>query len=1020
MTGKKDSANEDGGLIEQSGEVLRQVEERYRTILDQMQDSYYEVNLAGDFTFVSDSFCNNLGYAREELEGKNYRMIATDKEIKPVFQAFNHVYRTGEPNKGFINEVIRKDGSIKYFESSIALLSDQRGEKTGFRCVARDISGRRQMEEELRESEGRFSAAFNINPDPVAVSKSDTGQRIMVNPAFVEWSGYPYAELIGATVEQLLVHPENRERILTQFRKNNQLSDLEIQLRRKNGEIRDTLFSVRLIEIGGRKYLFSRIHDITERKLLENELKESEERFRRLSENAIDVVYRYRLKPHRGFEYVSPASIKLTGYTPEEYYADPLLARKIVHPEDRGKYEKHFRGLKLTGAPLALRWIRKDGQITWAEEIDVPIYNKSGELIAYEGIVRDITEHKKAEGDLQQKAALLDVAYDSIIAYDADGEIIYANEIACSLRGYTREEMLAMNMRRLVPQAELPSLEQRHKLLAQQGELSAEAVHVKKDGSVFLVDTHLRLVELEGSMLTIAVHRDITERKQMEKLIIDKEARYHSLFEHNPAAVYSLDRQGRFTSINAAAIKMSGYSEEESLKMSIADVVTPDNRDAMPLHFQDSLRGEPQSYDSAIRTKDGKRVDVHITSTPIIISGNIIGVYSIAEDISDRRRLEEEQQRVDKLESVGVLAGGIAHDFNNILTAILGNISLASMEAAPGSELQNSLQQAEKASQRAKDLTKQLLTFSKGGAPVTKLTSLTELLKDTAGFALRGSNVKCHFSIPDDLWHAEVDAGQVSQVIHNLVINAQQAMPAGGTIEFTVENMALSKTQSLGKGLPLKKGNYIRIAVADHGIGIPRDHLEKIFDPFFSTKQKGNGLGLATSFSIARQHGGHLSAESKPGVGSTFYLYLPASMETAPPEQDKKEVMKPAVNARILVMDDEQGVREIAGRMLNHLGYQEVEFAADGAEAIKLYKAAMKSANPFSVCILDLTIAGGIGGELTIKRLLKIDTGVKAIVSSGYADDPVISKYRDYGFSGMVAKPYTLAELGRAMYDVLG
>ena len=375
---------------------------------------------------------------------------------------------------------------------------------------------------------------------------------------------------------------------------------------------------------------------------------------------------------------------------------------------------------------------------------------------------------------------------------------------------------------------------------------------------------------------------------------------------------------------------------------------------------------------------------------------------------------------MDKMEAVGLLAGGIAHDFNNILTAILGNISLASVEAAPGSELLNSLEQAVKASLRAKDLTVQLLTFSKGGAPVLKLVSLTEILKDTAGFALSGSKVKCHFSIPADLWHAEIDAGQVSQVIQNLVINAQQAMPTSGSIEIGAENIALSKAQGLGKGLPLEEGDYVRITVTDHGIGIPKDHLEKIFDPFFTTKQKGNGMGLAISFSIARQHGGHISVESELGVGSTFYLYLPACVQTSTPKESEKEAAKPAGKARILVMDDEKGVREIAGRMLKHIGYKDIEFAEDGAGAIKLYKSAMETGNPFTVAILDLTIAGGMGGEVAVQKLLKIDPAVKAIVSSGYIDDPAIAKFREYGFSGVVAKPYTIAELRKAVQDVIG
>jgi signal transduction histidine kinase len=424
-------------------------------------------------------------------------------------------------------------------------------------------------------------------------------------------------------------------------------------------------------------------------------------------------------------------------------------------------------------------------------------------------------------------------------------------------------------------------------------------------------------------------------------------------------------------------------------------------------------------YSFRILNRQGNTKWVELTAVTITWEGRP-ATLNFLTDVTDRKRLEEERQRVSKLEAVGVLAGGIAHDFNNILTAILGNISLAGTEATPGSELQTSLEQAEKASLRAKALTVKLLTFSKGGAPVKKLSSLTELLKDTAGFALSGSKVKCHFSIPADLWHAEIDAGQVSQVIHNLVINAQQAMPAGGTIELAAENMALGETQSSGRGLPLKAGNYIRISVADHGIGIPADHLDKIFDPFFSTKHMGSGLGLATSFSIARQHGGHISVESELGAGSNFYLYLPASTEIASAKQDEKEPLKPVVKARILVMDDEKGVREIAGRMLRHIGYEDVEFAKDGTEAIKLYKAAIESGRPFSMAILDLTVPGGMGGEVAVKHLLDMDPSIKAIVSSGYIDDPVMARYGEYGFSGVVAKPYTIPELRKAVQDVIG
>jgi len=512
-------------------------------------------------------------------------------------------------------------------------------------------------------------------------------------------------------------------------------------------------------------------------------------------------------------------------------------------------------------------------------------------------------------------------------------------------------------------------------------------------------------------MVSQRSNADMREAKEQFELI----------FNTGPdASIIARLNDGLIVNINEGFTALTGFTRDEAIgKLSLDANLWKDPADRQYVFNELGEKGLCNNYEAIFQMKGGRQIGVTMSAKIITLQG-VQHIISIMRDITDRKRLEEEQQRVEKLESVGLLAGGIAHDFNNILTTILGNISLASMEAAPGSELLNSLEQAEKASLRAKALTKQLLTFARGGAPVTKLASLTALLKDTAGFALRGANVKCNFSIPSDLWHAKIDEGQVSQVMHNLVLNAQQAMPAGGSIELTAENMALSKTQSLGKGLPLKKGNYIRIAVTDHGTGMDAEHLAKIFDPFFTTKQKGSGLGLATSFSIARQHGGHLSVESVVGSGSTFYVYLPASMETLIPKQDKIEHVKAAGKASILVMDDEEAVREVAGRMLKHLGYDDVEFAADGAEAIKLYKAAMASGNPFNVVILDLTIPGGMGGKETVKKLLKIDPGVKAIVSSGYVDDSVSAKYKEHGFSGMIAKPYTLEQLRKALEDVIG
>jgi CheY-like chemotaxis protein len=380
-------------------------------------------------------------------------------------------------------------------------------------------------------------------------------------------------------------------------------------------------------------------------------------------------------------------------------------------------------------------------------------------------------------------------------------------------------------------------------------------------------------------------------------------------------------------------------------------------------------------------------------------------------DITERKKMEEELLRAQKLESVGLLAGGIAHDFNNILTTILGNVSLARMQVNPEDELFDLLREAETASTRAQTLTKQLLTFAKGGAPVKEIVQIKDVIKDSSLFVLRGSKSGCEFSIAEDLWPIDVDVGQISQVIDNIVINANQAMPKGGIIQVAAENLIIEDRH----GLPVKPGRYIRISITDQGVGIAEKHLLNIFDPYFTTKQEGSGLGLATTYSIVKKHDGHITVESRLGVGTTFHIYLPASDKAVP---EKAETRPIKGQGRILVMDDEAPLRKMVGRMLKNLGY-ESEFAKDGAEAIRMYKEAQESEKPYDVVILDLTIPGGMGGKEAINKLLEIDPEVKAIVSSGYSDDPVLANFQEYGFKGTMPKPFESLSLGKVLFEVL-
>ncbi|MBI3600175.1 MAG: response regulator [Nitrospinae bacterium] len=387
------------------------------------------------------------------------------------------------------------------------------------------------------------------------------------------------------------------------------------------------------------------------------------------------------------------------------------------------------------------------------------------------------------------------------------------------------------------------------------------------------------------------------------------------------------------------------------------------------------------------------------------------------------RKMEEELKKVSKLESIGALAGGIAHEFNNLLTGVIGNISLAKMYASPEDEIFKSLAEAEKASLRAKDIARQLLTFSRGGAPIKKAYPISELLKESSCLFFKGSNVQCDCSLPDDLYLTEIDEGQIKHAIANIIANAREAMPEGGVVRICAENMEIN----VKNGLPLKDGKYVKISFEDSGIGIPKENLNRIFDPFFTTKEKKSGIGLSTAYSIVKKHNGYITAESKLGMGTTIYIYLPAVQIPLNPPFSKGDLEFPPlekggeggfeIKRRILVMDDEEVVRDVAGKMLERIGY-EVDFAKDGIEAIELYKKAMETKRPYNAVIMDLTIPGGMGGKEAIKRLKEIDPSVKAIVSSGYSNDDVMAEFREYGFSGVVAKPYSLKELGEIVEKV--
>ena len=529
-----------------------------------------------------------------------------------------------------------------------------------------------------------------------------------------------------------------------------------------------------------------------------------------------------------------------------------------------------------------------------------------------------------------------------------------------------------------------------------------------------------RLVDKLGNIEGIvAVSRDITGRKKAEEALRRSESNLAEAQRIAHLGSWDWHILENKISQSVENFRIFGVRPGEfgNTVEAFFNIVHPDDREFVKESINKALHEKtPYSIDFRILRPDGTVRIVHDQAEVTYDeSGQAIRMVGTILDITDRKKIEDELLKTQKLESLGILAGGIAHDFNNLLTAILGNISIAERFADSDSKdnIHKALKEAENASLRAKSLSQQLLTFASGGLPVKKVISPGSFIKETVDFALKGSNVRCKYSIPDDLAPVEVDEGQIGQVIQNLIINAYQAMPEGGVIKVRAENINIDSK----KTLPLKLGRYVKISIKDSGIGIPKKHISKIFDPYFTTKQTGSGLGLATTYSIIRNHGGHITVNSKVGAGTTFYVYLPATDKKVDLEIDtgKGSLLG---QGRILIMDDEEIIRNFLCDALRHFGYK-VESAINGEEAIKLYKRASGLGQPFNAVILDLTVPGGMGGKETVKELLKIDPDANVIVSSGYSKDPIMAEYDKYGFKGVVAKPYNLKELSAVVYKVI-
>ena len=663
--------------------------------------------------------------------------------------------------------------------------------------------------------------------------------------------------------------------------------------------------------------------------------------------------------------------------------------------------------------------------------------DQNGKMIRIISAGVDITERTRAENELKKEGefltTVLNAQRDTFFLFDpTTGKAIRWNKAFQEISGYSDQEIAELKAPDSYYNKEtLEKVGASLDSIYRTGSGQIEADLIIKDGSTVPFEYQVSTIkdELGNVRYLVSIGRDIAEWKIAKQQLASEKENLMVTLRNIGEGVITINRYGKILIFNEMAEEITSYSYNDAIGKNILDILplnlqsTKDKsinllKKALSLHSGEKYQGT-----SISRMHGGNQKIIDYCLAPIndVERGNV-GYVIAFRDISIQRRLEEELNRNQSIESIGLLAGGIAHDFNNILTSILGNISLAKLEAEENTELLESLQDAEKGANQARRLTNQLLTFSKGGAPIKEIVSTANLIKESARFPLHGSSVGLEYEIPKDIWAINVDKGQFGQVIQNIVLNAAQSMDGKGIIKVSATNCEIMQDRK-----SLHEGKYVNIQVIDTGTGIPKKYLPKIFDLYFSTKggqsfQAGHGLGLPVCHSIIKKHGGTIEVESEEGVGTTFSFFFPAVESKKKSIKNQKRDLIAGktgmAQKKILVLEDEPLVSKVLSTMLQKLNYIS-EFTTEGDTTITKYSQKLEENDPYDILILDLTIPGALGGLDTLKALKKIDPNLKAIVSSGYATGNIMSHYEDFGFKGMLVKPYTINELREVLSKLL-
>jgi len=1046
-------------------EARQESEERFQAIVESATDAIIVFDGTGKIVSWNQGAQTIFGHTAEEILGQPAVILLPENYRQAKAETLERFWATGEsPNIGKPVEVEgrKKDGSLFPLECSVNTWETAKGKF--FSAVGRDITRRKYAEEILRQQHEFEQTLIDTIPFPVFYKDAE-GLYLGCNKAYEEFFGWTKESIIGKSVHDVALK-ENADVYYAKDRElfeNPGTQKYEFVIKDKDGKVRNVIFYKASFPApdGSMGGIIGSLLDITERKRAEdisklNELRlEALQKLNQMAESPLQEIAAFALEEATR---LTGSTIGYVAFMNEDETVLTMHAWSKTAMEECGiKDFTHNFPLETTGlwgeavrqrravitndytAPSPLKRGCPEGHVPLTRHMNAPIFDGQKIVIVAgvgnkptdydESDVRQLTilmegmwriiQRNRAEEALRDNEQFLSDIFDSI----QDGMSVLATDFSIIRVNRTMEDFgyaqpivgrkcYEVYHNRTSP-CEICPVRQ----TLQTGEVSREIVteHLADGDRLMEIFAFPLINPTSGQVQAVIEYvRDVTEQKLAKMAIQESEERYRTLVENISYAIVQIDADHHIKMINNASLKMYSKPLKEVIGRECFRVF--EKREAICPHCpgqQAMATGCPAEAETEGVRDDGSRFPVRISAFPLFEpSGKPKGFIEIVEDITERRKLMEERLRLSKLESLGLLAGGIAHDFNNILTAILGNISLAMLDIPPAGRLRDRLEGSEKACLQAQALAQQLLTFAKGGVPVKKLISLAELIQESTGFACRGSQARCDYSLVENLWAIEADPGQIRQVFQNLLINAIQSMPTGGTVKISAVNRRFVSENDLS----LQSGNYVKITIQDQGIGIPPEYVAKIFDPYFTTKQAGSGLGLATTYSIIKNHNGHISLESKLGEGTTFHIYLPATDQSMEPHSPGDQQLF-AGKGRILVMDDEEVVRNVLGEMLTSLGY-DANFARDGDEAIQKVLEARENGEKFAAAILDLTVPGGMGGKETSEQLRQIDPQIKSIVSSGYSDDPVMADFSKYGFSGVIAKPYKVSDLSSLLHEL--